>query len=279
MPIFAHVKKLFHISILLPLLMLGSCIRPTTLDPGVDAEIIVNCLLVYPKGYQELSLQFPTSLSGEKGKEITDADATATLSDDTTGESLGQFQYVGSSEWFHTRQLVPGHSYSLTVQVEGRPTITASTTVPTMNWVEPTADFHYSVENPGDGVLWIYALADGFDNSQRILVDEIGTDSEYADPFNLIGDSPYHRRFLRMEPVPASFHLDLDTDMFPSGRFVFLFCSKEYDLYLRNVVSYQIRLLIDDVTTLYDSSNIYNNIQGGIGIFGAAITCSQLWQP
>ena len=50
---------------------------------------------------------------------------------------------------------------------------------------------------------------------------------------------------------------------------VFKYVTKEYDLYLKDVAQYE---LLHDVSTdiigIYDNTNLYTNIVGGVGILG-----------
>ena len=62
------------------------------------------------------------------------------------------------------------------------------------------------------------------------------------------------------------------------GKVVIKRVSKEYDLYLKDVAEYH--LLHDvgtDIIAIYDNTNIYSNIDGGIGIFGAESEVSYYW--
>lgn len=65
----------------------------------------------------------------------------------------------------------------------------------------------------------------------------------------------------------------------PGCQVVFMFCSEEYDRYLKGSLSYYVRQDSDDLTAIYDRSNVYGNIQGGHGIFGAGISYYLPWFP
>lgn len=62
------------------------------------------------------------------------------------------------------------------------------------------------------------------------------------------------------------------------GKLEFMAASEEYDHYLKDVMTY--RLVHEnstDVAGIYDNTNIYSNIEGGTGVFGAAIVTRQDW--
>ena len=63
-----------------------------------------------------------------------------------------------------------------------------------------------------------------------------------------------------------------------AGKVVFKRVSAEYDLYLKDVMQYH--LLHDvgtDIIAIYDNTNIYSNIEGGVGIFGSESEVSFYW--
>lgn len=54
--------------------------------------------------------------------------------------------------------------------------------------------------------------------------------------------------------------------------------SDEYDRYMKEIISYEQRQREGDLTVLYDRENIYSNITGGVGIFGARISYYLPWK-
>ena len=245
------------------LLLLASCMKPTTLDPQVAPEVIVNCLLEYPREEQALYLSYARSIDGSGGEGIISAQVT--LQDDTTGEDAAKLRHWGSGRWILPSRVIPGHRYTLRVEIPGQPVIEASTTIPHAYQVrhDSSPNTCYYIDSLGEETLWIYTPA------ERIM-----TDCTAVDPFNQSGES-YHRKYLRI-PSPAAYEpgcLHLYPNPENNSEVVFMVCSEEYDRYLKDAFSYQIRLLINDVTTFYDPSNIYSNIRGGYGIFGARVNC------
>lgn len=68
----------------------------------------------------------------------------------------------------------------------------------------------------------------------------------------------------------------LDTDLV--GKLRFKIVSEEYDHYLKDVMSYH--LLHEestDIAAIYDNTNVYTNIEGGTGVFGAAVEITHYW--
>ena len=54
------------------------------------------------------------------------------------------------------------------------------------------------------------------------------------------------------------------------GKLVFKRVSEEYDHYLKDVMQYHLLHNVGtDIIAIYDNTNIYSNIEGGVGIFGA----------
>lgn len=61
------------------------------------------------------------------------------------------------------------------------------------------------------------------------------------------------------------------------GYVVLISVSKEYDRYLRDIITRNMKEDGDDITILYDREQIYSNIDGGVGIFGAKLTYYLPW--
>ncbi len=61
------------------------------------------------------------------------------------------------------------------------------------------------------------------------------------------------------------------------GRVVFMTVSEEYDQYMKEVYVYRNRERTEGLLFRYDRTNVYSNIVGGHGIFGAAISYYMPW--
>lgn len=122
-------------------------------------------------------------------------------------------------------------------------------------------------------------------------------------------DAQYHYCYLRIptpdETSPAQFFLDMemkgpylaqeewnnwpgkgtlptvkpsDGTLTPGSQVVFMVCSKDYDKYLKDRLSYMIISHRSEISA-YDSPNISGNVNGGFGIFGACLSYSLPWFP
>lgn len=127
------------------------------------------------------------------------------------------------------------------------------------------------------------------------------TDTFYWDQYERIcSELPLHKKFLRIHH-PAAFvsshkgdsltayaTRDYAQNLFALGadleyavdnihtqdypyRLTFRFLSREYDLYLRDILN-NTEVHGDEFTNLYSAAPGYTNIEGGIGIFGSMIT-------
>lgn len=61
------------------------------------------------------------------------------------------------------------------------------------------------------------------------------------------------------------------------GGIVFTTVSDDYDRYLQEAIYYQQQQESNDLTSIYKRDNIYTNIEGAIGIFGAKTQCKSRW--
>ena len=61
------------------------------------------------------------------------------------------------------------------------------------------------------------------------------------------------------------------------GGVIFSTVSDDYDRYLLEAIHYQQQQESDDMTTIYKRDNIFSNIKGGIGIFGAKTEIRSNW--
>lgn len=61
------------------------------------------------------------------------------------------------------------------------------------------------------------------------------------------------------------------------GYVVLISVSEDYDRYLKDVIIRKMKEDSDDITILYDREQLYSNIDGGVGIFGAKLTYYLPW--
>lgn len=62
-----------------------------------------------------------------------------------------------------------------------------------------------------------------------------------------------------------------------AGYLQFLTVSPEYDRYLKDVAQFELLQESTDIISIYRNTNIYSNIEGGIGIFGACVEQDLFW--
>ena len=97
------------------------------------------------------------------------------------------------------------------------------------------------------------------------------SDSEEG-PFLISGDfrGPYYYYLNRFPDKPRE---PYEND----GYIVFMTVSDDYDRYLKEAIGYISRMESSDVTAAFRRENIFTNIHGGVGIFGAQIKGIGQW--
>lgn len=145
-----------------------------------------------------------------------------------------------------------------------------------------------------------YPFVDNFNLTGEIYLPQIDTISRYGHIYyeslypDLIGSS-MHRRYLRIPKhselkkkwlivsgdFQGEYHYELTQQMelVNSGKITdsgnkkgyvsFMGVSESYDKYLQEAIYYQQLQESSDMTSIYIRDNIYTNINGGLGIFGA----------
>lgn len=154
---------------------------------------------------------------------------------------------------------------------------------------------------------WIYGQVYHADTGSYEHVGKICTDYAYADPFNITGESyvpvndsyPFlegtalHRDYLRIPleadkvgqgdaifshfVVSGSFSNQAGTDG-ENARVNVIFVSAQYDRFLRDALQYAAQQESSSLADIYLRDNLYSNINGGIGIFGAKTAMSCSWR-
>lgn len=114
-------------------LVLGGCVKDTTLDVGLGRKVVVEFVLT-EDGVQNLYL----SLTGEPGEKEAPSvqEAEIKLIDITRGKELNreiafnQFVRVSDHQWTLDYAGIPGHEYRLEVTVDGFDTVWAEQKMP-----------------------------------------------------------------------------------------------------------------------------------------------------
>lgn len=270
------------------------CVETSSFSPEVEPEVVVNCLLT-DSDVQTLTLTYSAHFADFSYKEVEAAEVTLL----EQGRVVGQFRKVDKSKWELPFTPHQGLSYELRVTVPGRPLISATTTFPRYPKVLIDWSKAHKREEKGqvyfersykDQIFWVFAFQDDYfheDNSfittlkikpNYRLIRELGTDYPSVDDFNNIDIKPdmydnttdLKQWYLRMLPdEQRSFYVEtLDRNFL----IVFRATSDEYDKYLKSSVTKMLVYLTkDDLTQRLDETEIYTNVQNGLGIFGAYI--------
>ncbi len=326
------MRKNYSLLLLLPLAI--GCVRDVVLDAGEKPQVVVECVLT-ASSPQELRLSFTKGASLAAAPELTEA--TARLTDLTDDYPAGEFRRREDGAWVLDYAAVPRHSYRLEVEVPGYDLVWAEQTMPEgckiycssyapyqFDDSQPKyknmvgTEYHYETLSYN---TWIYGMNYDERTGAFQVADEICTDNEFVDNFNLTGgtyipetsDTDYYGRELPSELYPylsgASLHRkylrikknDSEKVFLISGYFdgpyyyylkwpygprepyedegylVFLSVSDDYDRYLREAVVKVSEAGLSDITMIFSRENIFTNINGGVGIFGAQIKKTGQW--
>ena len=117
----------------------------------------------------------------------------------------------------------------------------------------PESDYHFQ----GEGIV---AISGDFKGPHYGVVGPL---------LSLIfADQAYEKAKAQVEGIPYADNILTTRQV---GYLQFLIVSTEYDKYLKDVAQAELLLESTDIVGIYDNTNIYSNIQGGTGIFGAQI--------
>ena len=197
------------------LMICDSCVRDVVMDANEKPKVAVGCILT-EEPIQKLYLCFTKGASVSTALPLTAA--TVTLFDGE--EIVGTFQRKQDTEWTLTYAAKPGHHYRLEVEIPDYDRIWAEQEMPESVKMLAYGDFSYRIDglhypsafedefvpNAEDfdslplgtkvyyilnlpHPLWLYAV--NYDSKTRghIISDEICTDCDMADSFNLTGDN------------------------------------------------------------------------------------------
>lgn len=275
--------KSFLILLLLSLCT-GGCIEAVDISPEPGKKIVVNCLLDNSE-VQTLHLTYVSSFEDTYYKEVE----VASISLFEEGVEVGVFTKEDFSAWQLKYRPKPGKKYEIRVEIPGEPTISASTSFPfeppiVANRGKDVDGRRYFEKKSGTPIFWIFALKNPKTNHRQLpiieshykLIAEIGTDYKSVDPFNKRppSDSPdattnLQLGYLRMLPNKRVNQFYVEKWLYHCVV-VFRAVSDEYDQYLKSSVS---KMLVynsfNDPTQWLDESEIYSNINNGVGVFGA----------
>lgn len=283
--------------------LLVSCTAVLDLDPRKQFVVVHAVLINEPR--QVIDLCYSSYLSEDHMSPIDHAKVWVEEENpDGTIRRTYAFDSIGDGRYESYFWPEFGTRYNLRVVLDGCPEITASTQYPCAeNFVDRASmrRYTYTFETVCIPLyLWVYGQSynlreDGY--FQSLYICE--TDG-FSDPFNevaLLGfeGGQKHWRYLRYEinmstdsPMVSYdavrnftyFELSVFPDFYSwstasqyAPRVVFESVSEDYDRYLKDVVSLELKLEHEeqnDFTSLYDPNSTYTNVKNAIGIFGAS---------
>lgn len=290
----------------LVLCFFSSCTAILDLDPR-ERFVVVHGILVN-KPRQVINLHYSSLLSEDEMLPIDDANVWVEEKNrDGTIGHIYEFKAVGNGQyeaWFKPQSET---RYNLKVVVPGQSEITASTLYPTagnfsdLRVFNESYCFDYASDIPL--FLWVYGQVGNELQSGSKTVTYIAEQGDFADSFNEtalqhVSGAHQHWRYLRYEfslesiesipfvedyvhiglkkTVSLLIYPDFGIRSLLSDDCYVEFCSvsEEYDCYLKEVVSFELKLdhiAGNDFSSLYDHHSVYTNVQNGIGIFGAVL--------
>lgn len=247
-----------------------------------ERKPVVNCILT-SEAVQKLTLAYTNSHGQNYYEEIPDAKIVLF----EAGKAVGEFQKSGYAEWTLNYRPRAGMYYKITVQIPGKKELRATTTfpdtLPIRRVKESDAGGKRYFEKDSTDVFWAFALEKPEDvTMRRVTIDptfqlysSIGSDYPKIDNFNhqkhdeASGNGKRYFAYLRMLPdgeQARRFYLE---ELY-SCVVVFRAVSSEYDRYLKSSIA---KMLVyeafDDPTQWLDESEVFSNIENGVGIFGA----------
>lgn len=262
-------------------LFLYGCVEPIDLNPSGEKKPVVNCILT-SDAVQKLTLTY-TSPHGQNFYEEI-ADAKIILFE--TDKVVGEFQKSAYAEWTLNYRPKAGITYRLTVQIPGVKELSATTTFPHILPIRRVKDLDTEgkryFEKDSTNVFWAFAFEKPEDITMRpVVIDpkfqlysSIGSDYPQIDNFNhqqldeVNGTRKKYFAYLRMLADEKSRRFYLE-ELY-NCVVVFRSVSHEYDQYLKSSIT---KMLVyeafDDPTQWLDESEVFSNIENGVGIFGA----------
>lgn len=262
-------------------LLLTGCVEPVDIDFGKNRQPVVNCILTRDS-IQRLTLTYSGTLKDNFYDEIPDAKVGLYAN----GELIGEFKKTSYAGWELKYRPWMGQKYELKVEIPGVKTLTATTTVPKRLPITRAKEIdkegkRYFRKNETD-VFWTFAFEKPEDIYMRpVVIDKkfllhssIGSNFPAIDDFTLdnLDESDVTQKKYRtyMRFLPDDNQLTFYLEKLYSCVVVFRAVSPEYDQYLKTSITKMfVYHAFYDPTQWLDESEIYTNINNGLGIFGA----------
>jgi hypothetical protein len=273
-------------------LLFVTCVSDLPFDVE-DTDIpVVNCFLTIDT-IQTLSLTRSVKITDSYVfKEIKEAQVTLSAN----GIVVGEFEWKSYGNWQLNYRPAPGTEYQLLVQLPDGTNMTATTTMPRVNFFDyedekdhyPSKHFR---QRTADAPCWVFLLSESElppnlmhpvpSNKARLKTD-LGTDHPWVDRFNENGNMydlepqvnvPSYSYYIHIPPfsIPKEgIPFCLQTNYGPYTFIYFRAASAEYDRYLKSSIQ---KLFVyrdeNDPIQWFDENKVFSNVVNGTGIFAA----------
>ncbi|MBQ9310985.1 MAG: DUF4249 domain-containing protein [Bacteroidales bacterium] len=277
------------------IIVLAACSEKLDIDREYTRKLVANCILC-PDTVQVLTLAYNSTVGSSVFDKVSDAEAVLYCEN----EAVGKFT-KGKQDWELKYTPEAGKEYRLEVRVPGEPVLTATTTMPEKIAIERMKSGKdrafrrlFQQAKPGPA-FWIFCFTVNTDTQDYVrrnpkagpedyMQSSIGSNHPYADSFNagtdimfstssyVAGTTREHQHYVRIAPT---YNHEGYIDFCIEGYLLFSFiyfrsASEEYDKYLKSSLKRAMAMIdTDDPTSWFDETEVFCNIENGLGIFGA----------
>lgn len=289
------MKHFFSALLLTGFVSLAACSEKLDINREYTRKLVANCILC-PDTVQVLTLAYNSTVGSSVFVKVSDAEATLYCED----LEVGRFE-KDKQDWKLKYTPEPGKEYRLEVRVPGEPVLTAITTMPEKIAIErmksgSTRDHRrlFKQTKPGPA-FWIFCFNVNYETQNYVrrnpkagpgdyMERDIGSDHPYADSFNaeteimfsassyIDGTTREHPHYIRIAPTyKHEGNINFCVEGYLLNTFIyFRSASEEYDKYLKSSLKRAMAMInTNDPTSWFDETEVFCNIENGLGIFGA----------
>lgn len=187
---------------------LGGCLLTAACTPFADikGEIAVSCILTQD---QVQVLYLSTTNTASESASIDLRNATVLLYDETSSEKVGLFSFDSEDRWTLDYSAIPNRTYKLVIDIPGRKTLSAYTTMP--DTIEPEffkgMPYYTDDKLPSDAV-WMTGMDFDPKRNDYFIVEKIATNICEVDDFNTTGEFYHHKDFFPSEEVIVFYYVE-----------------------------------------------------------------------
>ncbi len=289
------MKNFVSALLLASFVSLAACSEKLDIDREYTRKLVANCILC-PDTVQVLTLAYNSTVGSSVFDKVSDAEAILYCED----LEVGRFE-KGKQDWKLKYTPEPGKEYRLEVRVPGEPVLTATTTMPEKMAIErmksgDNRDHRrlFQQTKPGPA-FWIFHFIVNYETQDYVrrnpkagsgdyMESSIGSDHPYADSFNagteiMFSNSSYvagttreHQHYVRIAPTynhEGNINFCIEGNLLNTFIY-FRSASEEYDKYLKSSLKRAMAMIdTNDPTSWFDETEVFCNIENGLGIFGA----------